>query len=203
MSQNLGDVVTIQYYFAKNGFVSENTAGGVVIREFTSNDLIANQSMTFIGTMELVSTNGTQYPSYITFEAPNIYIESEIYIRNTANKNSITFNNSSVNFDDASYSTNTNYIGPIGFTGASSLNITSNTNGKTIIKASTITGTVSLDVEDGVQDGDTFSIEATDNQLVITDGDWTATPSTVGNVTTYTLATALQKPKFRLLYTIG
>ena len=63
---------------------------------------------------------------------------------------------------------------------------------------------MSLDVESGVQDSDTFLIEATDNQLVITDGEWTATPSTSGNITTYTLSKAtLQKPKFRLLYTVG
>lgn len=84
------------------------------------------------------------------------------------------------------------------------LQITSFSNGKTLIKAATVTGTITLDVQSGVNEGDTFSIEATDNQLVITDGEWIATPSTSGNVTTYTLAKAtLQKPKFRLLYTVG
>lgn len=84
------------------------------------------------------------------------------------------------------------------------LQITSSSNGKTLIKATTVTGRITLDVQSGVQEGDTFLIEATDNQLIITDGEWTATPSTSGNITTYTLSkAALQKPKFRLLYTVG
>lgn len=209
MAQNLGDVVTIRNFKAKNGIVQERKDSGTTLRQFTSNDLIANESLTLERYIILDATSRTSYPSYISFEAPKIIIDTSIpsnydgiSIWNNG-KNSLTFNNSSVNFDNAVYDGDTDYQGPIGFTGTSSINVTSNTNGKTIIKASTLTGTVSLDVEEGVQDGDTFLIDATDNQLVITDGEWTATPSTVGNVTTYTLAKVGPSKKQMLLYTVN
>lgn len=113
----------------------------------------------------------------------------------------LTLSNGYFNFDGTSWTTSGQSIV---FGSNASLKITTSTNGKTIIKCSSVTGTITLDVDSGVQDGDTFLIEATDNQLVITDGDWTATPSTSGNITTYTLAkAAVPKPKFRMLYTIG
>lgn len=206
MAQNLGDVVVLNNYYTQNGYVEANgqEIGG------DSYNLAATISMTFTGDFLCDSTSGTSFPSYVSFEAPKIIFSTipsdyGISIGNNG-KNSVTLNNSSVNFDNAGYflDGDTDYQGPISFTGTSSINVTSNTNGKTIIKASTLTGTVSLDVESGVQDGDIFLIEATDNQLVITDGDWIATPSTSGNITTYTLAkAAVPKPKFRMLYTIG
>lgn len=199
MAQNLGDVVTILNYYAENGYVSSDNLG-----DFTSYHLIANQKMTLSGYVALNSDNSS-YQSNIIFESPEIVFNSSgwgIIILNN-NYNSLTLLDSSVNFDNAIYDGSSfgNFYGKIIFSGNSSLNITSNTNGKTIIKASTLTGTVTLDVEDGVQDGDTFSIEATTNNLVITDGEWTATPTTVGNVTTYTLAKAGPSIKQRLFYT--
>ena len=207
MAQNLGDVVSIVGFHAKNGGVYEINGYGAVLREFTSSHLIANQQMTLLHTILLDSTRRTSYPSNCIFEAPKIIVNTDVYGNYLGidiwdnGKNSLTFNNSSVNFDNAVYDEDTDYQGPIAFTGTSSINITPDTNGKTIIYASTLTGTVSLDVENGVQDGDTFLIQATDNQLVITDGEWTATPSTVGNVTTYTLAKAGPSKKHRLFYT--
>ena len=201
MSQNLGDDVTILNYYAEDGYIASDNLGS-----FTSLHLIANKKMTLNGYVALNSSASQyQYHSYIIFEAPEIVFNSSgwgIVILNN-NYNSLTLLDSSVNFDNAIYDGSSfgNYYGKIIFSGNSSLNITSNTKGKTIIKASTLTGTVSLDVEDGVQDGDTFSIEATTNNLVITDGDWVATPTTVGKVTTYTLTKSAPSKKQRLFYT--
>lgn len=204
MAQNLGDVVTIASYTAENGIV-RGSVNGAPVKQFTSYDLVANQQITFEGDFQCYATKGTSYPAYVSFEAPKIIFNtiSAIYGISIWNngKNSVTLKNTSVNFDNAVYDTDTDYVGPIIFDGNSSINITSNTNGKTIIKASTLTGTVSLDVQSGVQEGDTFLIQATDNQLVITNGEWTATPSTVGNVTTYTLSKAGPSIKQRLFYT--
>lgn len=206
---DLGYDAIVTHYWASNGQYYING-------EYVSNAdvLSAENSITFTGPVQLFSIDDSDIPSYITFEAPyivfsNLGTNGISIIKSTKNK--LTFNNSSVNFDNVAYMdqsaappTFPEVRGQISFSGKSSINVTSDTNGKTIIKASTLTGTVSLDVEDGVQEGDTFSIEATDNQLVISDGEWTATPSTSGNVTTYTLSKAtLQKPKFRLLYTVG
>lgn len=203
MAQNLGDVVELQDLYAENGYIRARNLG-----ELTSYTLIANQLMTLTQQVALYSYD-PNYPSNIVLQAPKIVFSNMsgygIVIYDTP-YNSLTFNDASVNFDNAQYNIIdlSGFIGKIGFTGTSSINITSNTNGKTLIKATTLTGTITLDAEDGVQDGDSFSIEATDNQLVITDGEWIATPSTSGNITTYTLTKAtLQKPKFRLLYTIG
>ena len=165
----------------------------------TSNTLQSTDPLEFTGYTIVNSAGGNK--RNVTFEAPNIDMNSAISIRNDEN-NSITYNNSIVNFDDATWNANVTFVGRMFFTGTSSLNITSNSKGKTLIKASTLAGTITLDVEDGVQEGDTFLIEATDNQLVITDGDWTATPSTVGDVTTYTLSKARPSKKFRLFYTV-
>lgn len=203
MPQNLGDVVVIDDYYSQDGFVYAGNWG-----EFTDYHLVANQQMTLLNGVLLDSTPGSIFPTNAIFEAPKIIINTVvsgnyygIAIWNNGS-NILTFNNSSVNFDNAEYDyTETDYIGPIAFTGNSSINITSNTNGKTIIYASTLTGTVSLDVESDVQDGDTFLIQATDNQLVIIDGEWSATPSTSGNVTIYTLAKAGPSKKQRLFYT--
>lgn len=204
MAQNLGDVVTIGSYKAKNG-IAKGSVNGAPVAQFASYDLVANQQITFIDSFICDATAGTSYPAYVSFEAPKIIFNtiSAIYGISIWNngKNSVTLKNASVNFDNAKYDTDQDYVGPISFTGTSSINITPNTNGKTIIKTSTLTGTVSLDVQSGVNDGDTFSIEATTNNLIITDGEWTATPSTVGNVTTYTLAKAGPSKKQRLFYT--
>lgn len=200
MAQNLGDNPIVDDYWGDSGGISFELDGDLV--EGTSNTQIANNSMTFINGLGLSSYAGIN-PRHITFSAPKIYLNStNIRIRNNGS-NSITFDNSSVNFDNAIYNATSqaDRIGPINFTGSSSINVTSNTNGKTIIKASTLTGTVYLDVQSGVNAGDTFSIEATTNNLIITDGEWTATPSTVGNVTTYTLAKAGPSTKQRLFYT--
>lgn len=199
MSKILGDDVILDYFFTQNGSVEANGS------EITGDayHLEATKSITFTGRTRLVCTDGTSYPSYMEFTAPKIIFinsESGVAIRNNG-KNSMTLKNASVNFDNVIYSSSAKYKGPISFSGTSSINITSNTNGKIIIKASTLTGTVSLDVESGVNDGDTFLIDATDNQLIITDGEWSATPSTVGNVTTYTLAKAGPSTKQRLFYT--
>lgn len=195
---NVGDNVTVSNYYANSSGIQYDGYD-----DFPSNTLTANNSITFTDMLRLRAYPSPNYRN-VTFGAPHIYLNAnDISIYNNG-YNSITFDNSSVNFDNAIYNPNnkTDGIGPIGFTGTSSINVTSNTNGKTIIKASTLTGTVSLDVESDVQEGDTFLIEATDNQLVITDGEWTATPSTVGNVTTYTLAKAGPSKKFRLFYTV-
>lgn len=203
MSEILGDDVTLRNFYTQNGYVEANDQeiGG------DSYHLEATNSMTFTGDFTLDCTSGTSFPSYMVFKAPKIIFNTVgapydwgISIWNNG-KNSVTFLDSSVNFDNAIYETDSTYIGPIAFTGSSSINVTTASNGKMLIKASTLTGTISLDVESGVQDGDTFSIEATTNNLVITDGEWTATPSTVGNVTTYTLAKAGPSIKQRLFYT--
>lgn len=198
MPYNLGSNVTISDFYSQNGYL---TIDGVEPTGVTDLTFYATDSITFDGEILLDSDPYTPYPSDIVFEAPkiniNTVVEGSYYGVSISNndKNSLTFNNSSVNFDNAEYDTDPNYIGPIAFTGNSSINVTQNTNGKTIIKASTLTGTITLDVEDGVQDGDTFLIDTTvSNQLVIIDGDWTATPSTSGNITTYTLSQAQPVP---------
>lgn len=206
---DLGYDAIVTAYWTANGQYSING-------ESISNAdvLSAENSITFTGVVQLFSTDYSSVSSYITFEAPHI-IFSNLGTLGIAiiksSKNKLTFNNSSVNFDNVAYMNQSSappsfpeVRGQISFTGTSSINVTPNTKGKTIIKASTLTGTVFLNVESGVQDGDTFLIEATDNQLVITDGDWIATPSTSGKITTYTLSkAAVPKPKFRMLYTIG
>ena len=200
MAQNLGDVVTLTDFYSQNNYTEW---------DYTSHGgkyFIANQQMTFVKDFILDGTDSSeQFITYITFEAPKIIFNTTtgvdgISIRNNG-CNKLILLNASVNFDNAKYDTSSSYIGPIEFSGTSAINITTSSVGKTLIKASTLTGTVSLDVEDGVQDGDTFLIQATDNQLVITDGEWTATPSTSGNITTYTLAKAAPSVKTRFAYT--
>lgn len=163
----------------------------------TSNTLQSEDPLEFTGYTIVNSAGGNK--RNVTFEAPKVDMNSAVSIRNDEN-NSITYNNSIVNFDDATWNANATFVGRMFFTGTSSLNITANSKGKTLIQASTLAGTITLDVEDGVQDGDTFLVQATDNQLVITDGEWTATPSTVGNITTYTLAKVAPVYKTRLIY---
>lgn len=207
----LGENATLTNYYSSESGASCNEYKPMPSIEGNSRNLIleATNTLTILGNFSLDTypDEEEEYASKPKLKAPKVILNTNgkygIYISNS-DTNLLTFLDSSVNFDNAIYYTNTNYIGRISFTGTSSINVTSNTNGKTIIKASTLTGTVSLDVEDGVQDGDTFLIQATDNQLVITDGEWSATPSTSGNITTYTLSkAATPKPKFRMLYTIG
>lgn len=119
---------------------------------------------------------------------------------NFTNNGLLSLAKGSFNFDTTTWSTTSQNVE---FGENSSIKITTVSNGKTLIKASTLTGTITLDVDDDVQDGSSFSIEATDNQLTIIDPTgWSITSSTVGNITTYTLAKAGAKRKFRLLYTI-
>lgn len=197
---DIGSVAVVNDYYADETNISFYLNGSYT--QATNITLEASESITFTGYCGLDSWSSINKRN-VTFSAPKIYMNITgdwgFFIKNDGN-NSITFNNSSVNFDNTVYSTDPDYIGRLFFTGTSSLNITSNSNGKTLIHASTLAGTITLEVEDGVQDGDTFLIEATNNQLVITDGEWTATPSTSGNVTTYTLARA-NTTKTRLVYT--
>lgn len=194
-----GDIVISEYY-ADEGGITYKVNG--IWETVTDINIYCSGSIIFTHDA-LLESNGGNLRNVI-WSSPKIYMNTTVdwgfAIRNNE-ANSVTFNNSSVNFDNTVYDTDPNYIGRIFFTGTSSLNLTANSNGKTLIKASTLSGTITLDVEEGVQDGDTFSIEATDNQLVITDDEWTATPSTVGNVTTYTLAKAGPSKKQRLFYT--
>lgn len=206
---DLGDVAVVSDYYAQNGYYTIDNVGPSGYGRI----LIASESITFTGRVKIDSDSDVdeEYRTFCVFDAPKIIFNNlnssvGIQIRKN-NNNKITFNNASVNFDNAKYSiyyrTVEAYRGDIEFTGTSSINITSNTNGKTIIYSRNLTGTITLDVGSGVQDGDTFLIDATDNQLTITDPTgWTITPSTVGNVTTYTLAKSGPKRKFRLLYTI-
>lgn len=180
MSQNLGDNAIINNLYSQDGWVDG----------YSSTTLIANESITLTGDAILDSY---YIETFITLEAPKIYVNATISIRsdggsNTTNK--LIFNNSSVNFDNAEYDTDTDYIGPMSFTGNSSINITASSNNKTLIKVSTLTGNVDLDVDgSSIVESVSFSIQATTNSLIVnTPTGWTVTPSTSGDITTYTVA---------------
>lgn len=180
MSQNLGDNAIINNLYSQDGWVDG----------YNSTTLIANESITLTGDAILDSY---YIETFITLEAPKIYVNATISIRsdggsNTTNK--LIFNNSSVNFDNAEYDTDTDYIGPMSFTGNSSINITASSNNKTLIKVSTLTGNVDLDVDgSSIVESVSFSIQADTNSLIVnTPTGWTVTPSTSGDITTYTVA---------------
>lgn len=193
MSYNLGDIATVNDFYCENGYSQFRLNGSYKSTDEIS--FISTTSITFTGPTYLYcdSSNPSWY-SNITFEAPSIiFNSSNTGIGFYGNNTSITFNNSSVNFDSVIYE-NDSAGGPgsISFTGTSSISVTVNTNNKTIIKATTLTGEVSLDIDgESIVDGVSFSIEATTNNLVVNaPTGWVVTPTTDGNVTTYAVTRA-------------
>lgn len=185
-------------YWAQSISSNENADCEFTAPEITIDGLYSSRRSIFNGDTTIFGANMNNRQN--SFNSNYLRVNGNLTIQ-TAITNSaiIIINNGYLNTDAATW---TSYTGDFQFTGDSSLKITTDSNGKTLIKGGTVSGTITLDVDEGVQDGSTFSIEATDNQIVITDGEWTATPSTVGNVTTYTLAKAGPSKKFRLFYTV-
>ena len=111
------------------------------------------------------------------------------------------FSNGIVNFNNAEWNT---YRYEIVFGNNAKIKIDSNSLNKTLVQCNSITGDITLDIANTIQEGDSFSIYAVDNQLNITDETWDLVPSTDGNITTYTFRTkSSQQKKFRLFYTVN
>lgn len=153
---DIGDAVTVNDYYTQNGYV-EFGGDEVSGNAYT---LKATKSMTFTGTTLLNSTDGTSYPSNVIFDAPEVNMESEISIRNNG-KNSMTFNNAMVNFDKATWDSDTDYQGPIAFSGQSGIKVTSDSLTKDpLITASKLSGDVNLVIENGaIADGATVDMK--------------------------------------------
>jgi len=103
-----------------------------------------------------------------------------------SNNGVLSLSNGSNDFNGTIWETNSQNVE---FGENSTIKITTASNGKTLIKATTLTGTITLDVDEDVEDGTTFSIEATNNNLIIENAEgYEVTSESVGNVTTYTVS---------------
>lgn len=89
----------IRDYFANSSMITWYENDNTDQTQGTSNKLTYNEDLVFTGTTKV------QNKKEVTFSAPNIKMKSLIGIH-SAEGNSITFENTKVNFDDANWATN-------------------------------------------------------------------------------------------------
>ncbi len=176
----------IHEYFADDSMITWEDGNGETIQG-TSNTLSSDEDLIFTGETWVFLFDPSSGNRDVIFSAPNIKMESLIFINNDI-KNSITFENSNVNFDGASWRTDPLDQGKIIFSGDSKLNLTSESN-KLLIICNDISGTITLDLDDSFVSGSTFSIQANaENNLIINNAEgYEVVPTTDGTITTYTV----------------
>lgn len=187
MAYQLGtDVTVYDAWYDINGFhcVFEDNLG-YTKRISDDKEFFATEKIKFI--RGILVMDGRYENSDIVFSAPKIVITGEVAIENE-DKNSITFENSSVNFDEATWYDDPIWQGKLAFSGESKLNLTSESN-KTLIICDSISGTITLELDDSFVSGSTFSIQANSaNNLIINNAEgYEVVPTTDGTTTTYTV----------------
>lgn len=135
----------IRDYTARGAAISWYENNAIEKTQGTTNKLESNEDLVFTGLTYIRSTSNNRD---VTFSAPNIKMESEIKLYN-AEKNSITFENSKVDFDDVSWNSDKNYHGKIAFSGNSAIKLGENSWGKTLIQSNNLNGDVRFVVDNG------------------------------------------------------
>ena len=113
--------------------------------DHTSNISKDTKNLIFTGTTMIDSILGKRD---VTFSAPDIEMKSNIIILNEIG-NSITFENSKVNFDDATWWPDQIGHGKIAFSGNSAIKLGENSWGKTLIQSNNLNGDVRFVVDNG------------------------------------------------------